>query len=207
MEGVGSRLGRASSRYGPAATVFNGPVRKWKKKWVHVSSSSSSSTLNAYNHNPQSQSNGTPTPRLLLCRWTPATATSAAAADGSGGTQLEEPPRRKFRYTPIAVLEEQKRIAEKKVEDEEKTNEMVDQLTTGPTTMSDEKHEKPNIDDVLKEENNVTEMNGVQDSDLSILDLGLGLNSPNDNLDDIETKESQTEKTSSSTLLSMDEAA
>uniref|UniRef100_A0A803QCF9 Uncharacterized protein n=1 Tax=Cannabis sativa TaxID=3483 RepID=A0A803QCF9_CANSA len=108
---------------------------------------------------------------------------------------------------PIAVLEEQKRIAEKKVEDEEKTNEMVDQLTTGPTTMSDEKHEKPNIDDVLKEENNVTEMNGVQDSDLSILDLGLGLNSPNDNLDDIETKESQTEKTSSSTLLSMDEAA
>uniref|UniRef100_A0A2P2LEC7 Uncharacterized protein MANES_05G109900 n=1 Tax=Rhizophora mucronata TaxID=61149 RepID=A0A2P2LEC7_RHIMU len=40
MEGVGSRLGRASSRYGPpaAAAVFSGPVRKWKKKWVHVSS-------------------------------------------------------------------------------------------------------------------------------------------------------------------------
>ncbi|XP_062077621.1 uncharacterized protein LOC133782361 [Humulus lupulus] len=199
MEGVGSRLGRASSRYGPAATVFNGPVRKWKKKWVQVSSSSSS-TLNAYSHNPQSQSNGTPTPRLLLCRWTPTNTTSAAAADGCGGAQVEEPPRRKFRYTPIAVLEEQKRVAEKKMEDEEKTNEMVDHSTTGPTTMSDEKHGKPNTDDVLKEETDVTEMNGVQDSNLSTLDLGLGLNSPNDNSDDVdETKES-------SVLQSMDEA-
>uniref|UniRef100_A0A803M1P3 Uncharacterized protein n=1 Tax=Chenopodium quinoa TaxID=63459 RepID=A0A803M1P3_CHEQI len=30
MEGVGARLGRSSSRYG-TTTVFNGPVRKWKK--------------------------------------------------------------------------------------------------------------------------------------------------------------------------------
>lgn len=38
---VGSRLGRASSRYGPSATaaMFNGLVRKWKKKWIHVSPS------------------------------------------------------------------------------------------------------------------------------------------------------------------------
>ncbi|KAF2285711.1 hypothetical protein GH714_007322 [Hevea brasiliensis] len=47
MEGVGSRLGRASSRYGPSATaaVFNGPVRKWRKKWVHVSPSSTIAVL------------------------------------------------------------------------------------------------------------------------------------------------------------------
>lgn len=97
MEGVGSRLGRASSRYGPAATVFNGPVRKWKKRWVHVSSSPSS-TLSY--QNPQSQSNGTP--RLLLCRWTPLPPTTTGAADGSGGSPLDEPPRRKFRYTPVS---------------------------------------------------------------------------------------------------------
>nr|GMC47428.1 uncharacterized protein LOC109190452 [Ipomoea batatas] len=38
MEGVGSRFGRASSRYGSAPTpaVFSGPVRKWKKQWVIV---------------------------------------------------------------------------------------------------------------------------------------------------------------------------
>lgn len=51
----------------------------------------------------------------------------------------------------IVVLEEQKRLAEKKVEDEEKTNEM-DHSTAGPTTMSDEMHGKPDINDVLKEE-------------------------------------------------------
>ncbi|KAF2530928.1 hypothetical protein F2Q70_00032891 [Brassica cretica] len=51
MEGVGGRLGRSSTRYGGPATVFTGPVRKWKKKWVHVSPStkklnhSSSSSL------------------------------------------------------------------------------------------------------------------------------------------------------------------
>lgn len=109
MEGVGSRLGRASSRYGPATAVFNGPVRKWKKKWVHVSSSSTISY-----QNPQSQTNGHNTTttnggsRLLLCRWTPisptTTATAADAGDsvyGSGDTP-DEPPPRKFRYIPVS---------------------------------------------------------------------------------------------------------
>lgn len=92
MEGVGSRLGRASSRYGPA-TVFNGPVRKWKKKWVHVSPSSSS-TLTYHN----SQSNAHTGSRLLLCKWTPL---SSGEADRSFG-KADEPPRRKFRYTPVS---------------------------------------------------------------------------------------------------------
>lgn len=112
MEGVGSRLGRVSSRYGPATTVFNGPVRKWKKKWVHVSSSSTVSY-----QNPHSQSNGQSSTTssnggssLLLCRWTPIppSTTSSATEDsvpvnGPGG-ELDEPPKRKFRYAPVRKL-------------------------------------------------------------------------------------------------------
>uniref|UniRef100_A0A2C9UDT0 Uncharacterized protein n=1 Tax=Manihot esculenta TaxID=3983 RepID=A0A2C9UDT0_MANES len=83
MDMVGSRLGRASSRYGPSATaaMFNGLVRKWKKKWIHVHTANTSC--------------------LLLCRWTPLSPATAADAASS-----EEPPKCKFRYTPIAVLEE-----------------------------------------------------------------------------------------------------
>ncbi|KAJ8497215.1 hypothetical protein OPV22_007767 [Ensete ventricosum] len=33
MEGVAARLGRSSTRYGPAA-VFSGPVRRWNKNWL-----------------------------------------------------------------------------------------------------------------------------------------------------------------------------
>ncbi|KAF3453388.1 hypothetical protein FNV43_RR04475 [Rhamnella rubrinervis] len=160
MEGVGSRLGRASSRYGPATTVFNGPVRRWKKKWVHVSSSSTVSY-----QNPQSQSNGhnnaTATnggSRLLLCRWTPipptTTPTAADAGDSFYGSAdaPDEPPRRKFRYTPIAVLEEQKKMAEKKVEDEAKTSGTDQYIAARPLITRDEMHGKPNIDEVFKKE-------------------------------------------------------
>lgn len=91
MEGVGSRLGRASSRYGQAP-VFSGPVRKWKKQWVQVSSppSSSSSSYSRSNNNKNSNNNS---PSLLLCRWTPIP---------SGDVKPEETPRRKFRYTPVS---------------------------------------------------------------------------------------------------------
>ncbi|KAK7387119.1 hypothetical protein VNO78_27643 [Psophocarpus tetragonolobus] len=104
MEAVGSRLSRASSRYG-APTVFSGPVRKWKKKWVHVTPSS------LHNNNSHTN-NSNASSRLLLRRWTPTTAEDAA------GTVSDEPPRRKFRYTPIAVLEEQKKIMVVKDESE-----------------------------------------------------------------------------------------
>ncbi|KAK1405026.1 hypothetical protein POM88_004631 [Heracleum sosnowskyi] len=43
MEGVSSRLGRASSRYGGSAPVFTGPVRKWKKQWTPVPNSTDKS--------------------------------------------------------------------------------------------------------------------------------------------------------------------
>lgn len=96
MEGIGSRLGRASSRYGPAATVFNGPVRRWKKKWVLASSSSSGVN---YQTSSQSQSNAQ---KLLLCRWTPIHPSTSSEADGTAAPP-EEPPRRKFRYTPVSL--------------------------------------------------------------------------------------------------------
>lgn len=92
MEGVGSRLGRASSRYGPSAAVFSGPVRKWKKRWVHVPQSY---------HSSHPQSNGGSSSRLLLCRWTPIS--SSTVTDSGSPGSAEEPPRRKFRYTPVST--------------------------------------------------------------------------------------------------------
>lgn len=91
METVGStRLGRASSRYG-APAVFSGPVRKWEKKWVHVSPSSFNKTNNSNSQNNNTNASS----RLLLRRWTPVTAPSSA------DDVSHEPPRRKFRYTPV----------------------------------------------------------------------------------------------------------
>lgn len=164
MEGVGSRLGRASSRYGPAATVFTGPVRKWKKKWVHVSQSTltyQNSQSQSNGHNSTTTNNGGS--RLLLCRWTPLSSSPAATAVADSGS-AEEPPRRKFRYTPIAVIEEQKKAAVKKAEDEADTSE-TDQST------------KPNSNEVLKEE--------TQDSNINNLDLGLCLTGHSSNLDSV----------------------
>ncbi|XP_061983430.1 uncharacterized protein LOC133703046 isoform X4 [Populus nigra] len=150
MEGVGSRMGRTSSRYGlsATATVVNGPVRKWKRKWVHVSPSP---TLNYRNNNPSNghndqNNNGS---RLLLCRWTPLTPAAATS------TTTEDPPKRKFRYTPIAVLKERSK-AEKKAEQE-----VEKQLVAWQTAKNDEQ----NDEDDLKSE--------TQDSNLSHLDLGL----------------------------------
>ena len=120
MEGVGARLGRSSTRYGPA-TVFNGPVRKWKKKWVHVASPSSSSNHHHHHHSHlhNSSSNGTNASHLLLYKWTPltqsqnsvinssssasASASAAPPADSSSAVP-EEPPRRKFKYVPVLPL-------------------------------------------------------------------------------------------------------
>nr|KYP62693.1 hypothetical protein KK1_017240 [Cajanus cajan] len=119
MEGVGARLGRSSTRYGPA-TVFTGPVRKWKKKWVHVSPSSASSNSNTnHNHNHNHTHNHTHThshasnaSHLLLYKWTPITqshnTTTNSNANGTAKDALpeppEEPPRRKFKYVPVFML-------------------------------------------------------------------------------------------------------
>ncbi|KFK27122.1 hypothetical protein AALP_AA8G337700 [Arabis alpina] len=110
MEGVGARLSRTSSRYsGPATTaVFSGRVRKWKKKWVRVSTSSvgvfRASKANGRNNN----SNSSNSPHhLLLHKWTP----SVTASDANGET--EEPPKRRFRYAPVAMLEHREKVASK----------------------------------------------------------------------------------------------
>jgi len=117
MEGVGARLGRSSTRYGPA-TVFTGPVRKWKKQWIHVTPSPASSNSNTnHNHNHSHSSNTSH--HLLLYKWTPITqshntttnnnnsntATANGNAKDAPAEQPEEPPRRrKFKYVPVFKL-------------------------------------------------------------------------------------------------------
>lgn len=84
MEGVGARFGRSSTRYGGPATVFTGPVRKWKKKWSPVTN----------NKHPQN-TNGT-TSCLLLYKWTP----YDVNVSDSKKTKAEL-PRRRFKYIPV----------------------------------------------------------------------------------------------------------
>ncbi|MBA0839997.1 hypothetical protein Goarm_005677 [Gossypium armourianum] len=116
MEGVGARLGRSSTRYGPV-TVFTGPVRKWKKKWVNVSPSNTgggggNNNNNSQNHHSNSNgtSNGNNGPHLVLFKWTPI----AQSQNNNNYTNNspkedtvaapEEPPRRKFKYIPDLIL-------------------------------------------------------------------------------------------------------
>ncbi|KAL6975250.1 hypothetical protein U1Q18_024046 [Sarracenia purpurea var. burkii] len=171
MEGVGSRLGRASSRYGPA-TVFSGPVRKWRKQWVHVSSSSPSSSATVSYQNTTattSRSNNgngniNNSSALVLRRWTPISPSHAGDADKNSVTP-EEPPRRKFRYIPIVVLEEQERAAEK-VDEKAKTSK-AQLLTTGTTFNSNDDYEEiqvPNKNRLAQQHSNIGHLN---------LDLGL----------------------------------
>ncbi|KAI4311935.1 hypothetical protein MLD38_036799 [Melastoma candidum] len=113
MEGVGARLGRSSTRYGPA-TVFTGPVRKWKKKWVHVAPNSNHNHHHHHYHSrhhhsamgnggsaAMAASNGSTPSHLLLYRWTPISQSGNLNGNNDG-----EPPRLKFKYMPIAALEE-----------------------------------------------------------------------------------------------------
>ncbi|KAF5185772.1 golgin family A protein [Thalictrum thalictroides] len=107
MEGVGARLGRSSTRYGPT-TVFTGPVRKWKKNWVHVSSSSSQNHHNSNNSNGNNNGGS----HLLLFKWSPiSNSNNNGNANGGGGDKnlskdgnsSLEPPRKKFKYIPVWV--------------------------------------------------------------------------------------------------------
>ncbi|CAK9163895.1 unnamed protein product [Ilex paraguariensis] len=167
MEGVGSRLGRASSRYGPAP-VFSGPVRKWKKQWVSYQ-----------NNNSQTKNgNGNNNHTLLLCRWTPLPSTYS--------DMPEEPPKRKLRYTPIVVLEERKKGAAKKVDNEAKTIKM-NQSTASATSKSDDIFEKPIIDDASTEETK-----GESHSNKSQLDLDLCLKGHDDD-HDLESENNEVE--------------
>ncbi|KAK1269618.1 hypothetical protein QJS04_geneDACA005205 [Acorus gramineus] len=97
MEGVGARLGRSSTRYGPA-TVFSGPVRKWKKMWVHVAPPNSSTSSK---HVVGNNSNGS---HLVLFKWSP---TNQSSKDGSSpsaaAATVEEQSKRRFRYVPASA--------------------------------------------------------------------------------------------------------
>ncbi|KAF7803813.1 putative serine/threonine-protein kinase [Senna tora] len=114
MEAVGARLGRSSTRYGPA-TVFNGPVRKWEKKWVHVSSSSSASastnsnTAPSQSRNPSSDAHNAS--HLSLFKWTPliqsnngSNSNAGNNSGNDGAAESHEPPRRKFKYVPAGCI-------------------------------------------------------------------------------------------------------
>ncbi|XP_028755268.1 uncharacterized protein DDB_G0285917 [Neltuma alba] len=209
MEGVGARLGRSSTRYGPA-TVFTGPVRKWKKKWVHISPSAAAaaaSSNNNHSHPQNGTSNGNNGSHLLLYKWTPITQSqnqnnnnngggntnnnttdsSSGKDENAAGTASEEPPRRKFKYVPVALLEEQRNEAAEdedaeKVEDEAKPIE-IDSNAAEQTRKSDALDDKPDINDVPAEESQEKKQGVRQDLNESTLDLSLGLTSQDDEHD------------------------
>ncbi|XVE50739.1 hypothetical protein DITRI_Ditri01bG0187500 [Diplodiscus trichospermus] len=188
MEGVGStRLSRASGRYGSTA-VFNGPVRKWKKKWVHVSPSSTvKHSQSNGNNNGNSSAASSRSSSILLRRWTPLSSSdsgsfaAASAVDGDGEDD-DLPPKRKFRYTPVAVLEEErKRAAAKQVEDETKTD--VNETNLHPDWLSSKSDNKLNVNYDLKKE--------TQGSSMGNLDFGLCLKGHDDSRDSVGEKQSQ----------------
>ncbi|CAO2835864.1 unnamed protein product [Amaranthus hypochondriacus] len=116
-----SRPVRTSSRFfygghhSSSPATFSGPVRRWEKKWVQVSPSNSATP-----NKPRKLflSNGLKShdSPILLCKWTPLSRPSSASTcddDLSSGQVF----RRKFRYTPVTVVEEKKRRIEKGVAD------------------------------------------------------------------------------------------
>ncbi|EPS69838.1 hypothetical protein M569_04925, partial [Genlisea aurea] len=144
MEGVGARLGRSSTRYGPAP-VFTGPVRKWKKKWVHVlpSTSSANRTVNGGNESSH----------ILLYKWTP-TASERSNDDKAGNRNSDDSgsvadtKKRKFKYIPVIAVEEQ--TSQHQTDDESSSKQ-----TTGVELNFNNGGfgEKPDINDVPMEEN------------------------------------------------------
>ncbi|KAL4388041.1 hypothetical protein GQ457_09G001060 [Hibiscus cannabinus] len=186
MEGVGARFGRSSTRYGPP-TVFTGPVRKWKKKWVHVSPSNTGSSNNNNHsqinnnnhHSTNGTSNGNNGSRLLLFKWTPLSQTqnnnNNNGTDDDDVAAPEEPPRRKFKYIPIAVLEEQNKEAAENVDDDDEAKPSeTDPSAAEPTSRNDGFDEKPDINDTPMDESQEDNKIVRQDLNESTLDLSLG---------------------------------
>nr|GMD86018.1 transcription initiation factor TFIID subunit 11-like [Ipomoea batatas] len=209
MEGVGARFGRTSSRYGPT-TVFTGRVRKWRKKWIHVKPPSSGSSNLHHHHRAAANSelndiNGS---RLLLLKWTPITpsqnnSNGAGDADKNGNSKssakddvvADELPKRKFKYIPIVLLEEQNNESLEMAEDEAKPIET--EMDAEKTTPTDGLDEKPDINDAPMEKNQA----GTARHDLneSTLDLSLGLKA-HDGEADPDSKTNQTKGGHSSTV-------
>ncbi|KAL3614959.1 hypothetical protein CASFOL_040620 [Castilleja foliolosa] len=194
MEGVGARLGRSSARYGPTP-IFTGPVRKWKKKWVHVPPPNS-------NHHNQTAANGTNgSTHLQLFKWTPIAKDSGnndsnganngdAESDKDDVFVRDEPPRKRFKYIPIVVLEEQNDDEpSEQIEDEMKA---IDNNTDNveATSKSDEYDEKPDMNDISMDENQDMKKVPVERQDLNVstLDLSLGLNAQDDGENESDSK-------------------
>ncbi|WOK98156.1 hypothetical protein Cni_G06866 [Canna indica] len=163
MEGVGARLGRSSTRYGPA-TVFSGPVRKWKKRWIPLATPNNNNSSASANGN----ANGARS-HLLLYKWAP-----ISSATANGAAQPEEPPPRKFRYVPIAVVEEQTQEAAEKLDDQKLSEDDPSSLPN-----HDSSDMKPDMNDVAIEEAQASEKEQIStdDNNLTNLDLNLGLKS------------------------------
>ncbi|XWS19340.1 hypothetical protein CRYUN_Cryun31cG0006900 [Craigia yunnanensis] len=208
MEGVGARFGRSSTRYGPA-TVFTGPIRKWKKKWVNVSPSNSGSGNNnnhsQNHHSSNGTSNGNNGSHLVLFKWTPISQSQNNNSNNSKDdavAALEEPPRRKFKYIPIAALEEQKKEAAENeaaenVDDEAKPNE-ADPSAAEPTSRNDDFDEKPDINDIPMDESKEDNKMVRQDLNERALDLSLGLTAHDGEFDSKTNRDGQLERVKSS---------
>lgn len=179
MEGVGARFGRSSTRYGATtSTVFTGPVRKWRKKWIHVAPNANNNTSTPssnHSHKHKHQRDGTngSSSHLLFYKWAP-----VKNGDGDVDSKddvVEEPPKRKFRYVPVAILEEeQQNEAEEEAEDEVKPNHSKLDATE-PTTINGVLDEKPDINDVPMEEENQDAAEAR--STRQTVNLGFNLNS------------------------------
>ncbi|XP_047946771.1 uncharacterized protein LOC125193086 [Salvia hispanica] len=181
MEGVGARFGRSSTRFSGPATVFTGPVRKWKKKWVHVPPPNSNNHHHAASNGNANGSNASS--HLQFYKWTPIAPTQSKDSNGSDNgnadstkdedVAAEKPPKRRFKYIPIVVLEEQKVESSEQMEDENKSSEDNSDAVEA-TSRGDE---KPDMNDVPMDENQASETNREERQDLNIstLDLSLGL--------------------------------
>ncbi|PWA50177.1 hypothetical protein CTI12_AA325660 [Artemisia annua] len=170
MEGVGGRLGRSSTRYGPTI-VFTGPVRKWKKKWIHVAPPTTNNNNNTKSNGTDSLSNDA-TAHLKLYKWTPISQTQTQSqsqnddsGDGVDGDDDDQPPRRKIKYIPIALLEEQNKDSPEENADES--------VATDSNSKFNHVNGKPDINDVPMEDNQASEETNVgrQDLNESTLDL------------------------------------
>ncbi|XP_068644518.1 uncharacterized protein [Aristolochia californica] len=180
MEGVGARLGRSSTRYGPA-TVFSGPVRKWKKRWVHITSFSSN-TAPSSNHN-----NGSSGSHLLLFKWTPMSQSNGTSNNYNNGKDespavTEEPAKRKFRYVPISIIAERKKEEAENVEEDSKPN-AENMISDSSPAVNDR---KPHVNSVEMEENQEKGHSRQQDLNETSLDLSLGLKAHDGNKDQSE---------------------
>ncbi|KAH7674384.1 hypothetical protein IHE45_08G069200 [Dioscorea alata] len=176
MEGVGARLGRSSTRYGPA-TVFSGPVRKWKKKWIPLASPASANTANnSSNGNGNNNNNHS---HLLVYKWAPISSQSNGSASAATTPAADDTPKRKVRYVPVSITEEQKQEPTLKMDDESKTNDGNPSLHSSQPDGSDS---KPDMNDVAMEDVQASEkdQSSTEEMKETNLDLSLGLKAHDD---------------------------